>query len=71
MEKYQQNLHKNGKVVIYDPQSNKTYSTQEEITEEILKDVRFRGKENTKPFILRVDNLDLNPEIVNEVVEKS
>lgn len=61
----------NGKVVIYDPQTNKTYSTQEEITKEILNDVRFRGKENTKPFILRVDNLDLNPEIVNEVVEKS
>ena len=61
----------NGKVSIYDPQTNKTYSTQEEITKEILNDVRFRGKENTKPFILRVDNLDLNPEIVNEVVEKS
>lgn len=60
----------NNNLVLYDPQTNKTYSNKEEMFNGILKDVRYRGKGITKPYILRVDNLDMNPEILDAIVEK-
>lgn len=59
----------NNKLVLYDPQTNKTYNTKEDMKTEILNKVRYRGKEITKPYILRVDNLDFNSKILDSIVE--
>lgn len=59
----------NNKLVLYDPQTNKTYNTKEDMKIGILNNVRYRGKEITKPYILRVDNLDFNSKILDSIVE--
>lgn len=60
----------NGNVVLYDPQNNKTYKTKDEMKDSILNKVKFKGYESTKPFALRVDNLDINQEILDAIVER-
>lgn len=63
----------NGTLVLYDPQTNKTYRTRED-----MKDKLFNKFDYSMPFgvftnqyVLRVDNLELNKKILDSIVEPS
>lgn len=61
-----------GKVRLFDPQSGKVYKDKDldNYLERIKYTMTFqRRKYNCSPRILRVDNLELNPEFANEIME--
>jgi len=60
----------NGNLTLYDPQNNKLYDTKDKILER-LDLVSFRGySKDTKPFILRVDNLDIKQDFADAITVK-
>ena len=60
---------------MYDPQSNEIYEgfdmfkQYETLKFAVLKDELFLGKEFTTPKLLRIDNLEFNLGVVNEIMK--
>lgn len=61
----------NGNLKVYDPQTNKEYNSQAEITSEFFDSCRLKTKvKEYKPFIYRTDNLDINKDYADAIMEK-
>lgn len=62
----------NGELTIYDPQTNEEHWSEETIIAHYFDDCRLRTKkEEHKPFLIRTDNMDLNPEYADIIMEKA
>lgn len=61
-----------GALTVYDPQTNKVYDDETAIVDRFFNECILRTqKEHRKPYLFRTDNLDANPDFVNEIVEKA